>query len=486
MHTVGKSHITFGDEFPGVELLSGNHLIQIAPSIHHSGHSYKLLVKPWEVPLADPPAFMVDELTPKEPTPAEINEARYAQILRMRGGDERLDRARAYLARVPGAIRGQGGWKHTNGVIVNVVRGFALSEFEAFELFMDWNASCDPPWKPNEIRNKIQWALDECSGELGNKLDRRRTSRNDDEPAKLINRDRIKIGGGRIASASTSSASSPASDPATLPSETERRIDGAVEALKQSAIDPNADFDDLQTPRDDTEIDLTLSERYRYRMARSLDDIGPTHLSGTPEERAQKRRRFEDHKRERLEAAYARAREIARERADGTARRRETDRRLAEIAHETIWDKNKRLAIIEAGLNAQDAAEAVRREKVTKIDLGLGNIKCIAPRTPILRKEEGEGYEIAQITVACENWDCGHCAAASRTRYSKHFHKIFRDPDAPVWFKPVSAEREFKASRKAIERSCDGTCNGACEEPRRIRRNRKGPCKDCEPKCKCR
>lgn len=69
---------------------------------------------------------------------------------------EPTERARDYLARVPGAVSGQGGHNATFHAACVLVNGFGLSTSEAMPLLMEWNASCcRPPWSEAELRHKL-------------------------------------------------------------------------------------------------------------------------------------------------------------------------------------------------------------------------------------------------------------------------------------------------------------------------------------------
>ncbi|MBI3416475.1 MAG: hypothetical protein HY043_14360 [Verrucomicrobia bacterium] len=70
-----------------------------------------------------------------------------------------VERARAYLARIPGAISGSGGHAATFHVACVLVNGFDLSTDEALSLFSNWNAVCQPPWSEAELRHKLTSAL---------------------------------------------------------------------------------------------------------------------------------------------------------------------------------------------------------------------------------------------------------------------------------------------------------------------------------------
>lgn len=69
-----------------------------------------------------------------------------------------IDRARAYLKTIPGAISGQGGDKATFTAACRMVLGFGLSEDEAFTVLSEWNQSCKPLWSDKELWHKVRGA----------------------------------------------------------------------------------------------------------------------------------------------------------------------------------------------------------------------------------------------------------------------------------------------------------------------------------------
>lgn len=64
-------------------------------------------------------------------------------------------RARAYLAKVPPAIAGQGGHNATFRAAMVLVDGFNLSPAEALPLLQEWNTGCQPPWSDYELEHKL-------------------------------------------------------------------------------------------------------------------------------------------------------------------------------------------------------------------------------------------------------------------------------------------------------------------------------------------
>lgn len=60
--------------------------------------------------------------------------------------NERIERARTYLDKMPGAVAGEHGDDHTFKTCCTIARGFNLPEDDAFELLKVWNERCEPPW----------------------------------------------------------------------------------------------------------------------------------------------------------------------------------------------------------------------------------------------------------------------------------------------------------------------------------------------------
>ncbi len=69
-----------------------------------------------------------------------------------------LDRARAYAAKVPGAVSGQNGHSTTYDLARVLVHDFALPEHDALQIIAEWNATCSPPWSQRELEHKIRQA----------------------------------------------------------------------------------------------------------------------------------------------------------------------------------------------------------------------------------------------------------------------------------------------------------------------------------------
>jgi len=70
-----------------------------------------------------------------------------------------IERAAAYLERMPPAIAGSGGHSATFNTAAVLVRGFALTEHDALPLLAAWNQThCQPAWAEAELRHKLRSA----------------------------------------------------------------------------------------------------------------------------------------------------------------------------------------------------------------------------------------------------------------------------------------------------------------------------------------
>src|SRR5262249_36868320 len=65
--------------------------------------------------------------------------------------EERVARARAYVAKVDPAISGQHGHDQTYYVAALLTRDFDLSEADALLIMEEFNARCQPPWTHEEL-----------------------------------------------------------------------------------------------------------------------------------------------------------------------------------------------------------------------------------------------------------------------------------------------------------------------------------------------
>lgn len=69
---------------------------------------------------------------------------------------DRISGARAYLAKLPAAVSGQGGHPATYRAASILAHGFDLAWDDAWALLNEWNRShCSPPWSERELRHKL-------------------------------------------------------------------------------------------------------------------------------------------------------------------------------------------------------------------------------------------------------------------------------------------------------------------------------------------
>jgi len=81
--------------------------------------------------------------------------------------EQRVDRARRYVAKVPGAVQGEFGSTATFMLAQRIVRGFSLPEPEALSVLSDWNRTCSPPWSGPELARKVSEAATKGRMEWG-------------------------------------------------------------------------------------------------------------------------------------------------------------------------------------------------------------------------------------------------------------------------------------------------------------------------------
>jgi hypothetical protein len=81
--------------------------------------------------------------------------------------------ARAYVAKMPGAVEGHGGDRQTFQVACRLVIDFDLTPEQALPLLREYNARCTPPWPDDALVHKLERALqaaNEKPGEHGRLL----------------------------------------------------------------------------------------------------------------------------------------------------------------------------------------------------------------------------------------------------------------------------------------------------------------------------
>ncbi|HXO98575.1 MAG TPA: hypothetical protein VN857_18445 [Chthoniobacterales bacterium] len=72
-------------------------------------------------------------------------------------------RVRNYLAKIDGAVSGEGGHNQTFKVACILVHGFDLDIYQAFPFLEAWNQKCQPPWTTHELMHKLADAVKQTS-----------------------------------------------------------------------------------------------------------------------------------------------------------------------------------------------------------------------------------------------------------------------------------------------------------------------------------
>ena len=93
-------------------------------------------------------------------------EARYVDAIPR---EDRARRAKAYLAKVDPAVQGEGGDRATFAAAC-ILSDFNVDPGDDLDVMKDWNECCQPPWSPEELREKIGNARQYGTGKRGGKL----------------------------------------------------------------------------------------------------------------------------------------------------------------------------------------------------------------------------------------------------------------------------------------------------------------------------
>jgi len=149
----------------------------VAPfSVHRTGVIYEP-VGDWTVPKDDLPTYDPAWFAPLFPEPVTLTEPDVAALQAALDHPpvDLMTRVRAYVAKCPPAVQGQGGDNATFVMCAQLVRDFALSDADAFLALQPWNARCIPPWTDKELRLKIRSARKSARHPAGLKLLQGRT-----------------------------------------------------------------------------------------------------------------------------------------------------------------------------------------------------------------------------------------------------------------------------------------------------------------------
>jgi len=123
----------------------------VAPPSRNKNGSYRWEIHPSKCEPADAPGWLIAWAKQN----GEKAAASRTVTVTAGGGSSIVDRAIAYLARIPPAVSGQGGHNQTMDAARVIVWGFDLGpEFGYSILAQHYNPRCDPPWSERELRHK--------------------------------------------------------------------------------------------------------------------------------------------------------------------------------------------------------------------------------------------------------------------------------------------------------------------------------------------
>lgn len=172
-HDEALDSVPLGKLHHGLDIKGGGRgYVLLSPSRNTKG-VYTWLVAPQECELSRAPRWLVNEITAvKRP---KITEAPPVDVARFAGVD-RVERARRYAQRIPGAMSGADGHTATFRTAMLIARGFALTEQEAFAVLTEWNLSCSPPWPAHLLQRKVREAMRVGSMPIGALLEKGRAA----------------------------------------------------------------------------------------------------------------------------------------------------------------------------------------------------------------------------------------------------------------------------------------------------------------------
>ena len=144
------------DKKPGIEVYGGGRYFTVTGDELAIGGDFgceakqqqldELIAKHWPEPVRQPTTLTVSR-------PVE-------------GQADAVERARRYLAQMPGAVSGCSGHNATFRAACVLMLGFDLRVEDAFGVIQEWNQKCEPPWEDRDLWKKVSDA-DKRDGERG-------------------------------------------------------------------------------------------------------------------------------------------------------------------------------------------------------------------------------------------------------------------------------------------------------------------------------
>lgn len=147
----------------GVDLLRDSRQFLVEPSVHPSGGMYRWRAghAPDEIAIASLPEAWLKIARQK-------SRNRPITVPSIITNDAKVERARKYLAKMPGAISGDSGHTATFNAVATVMYGFDLDEGTTYSLIAsEYNPRCDPPWSEKDLKHKVRSAGEKSNRERG-------------------------------------------------------------------------------------------------------------------------------------------------------------------------------------------------------------------------------------------------------------------------------------------------------------------------------
>jgi len=151
----------------GIDFLRDGRQFLVEPSVHPSGGVYQWRAghAPDEISIATLPAAWTRRVTRSAPAPRTWTPPTGTV-------DSRIDRAKKYLEKIPGALQGSSGSTQTFNAVAAVMFGFDLDAGTTFSLIDSYyNPRCSPLWSERDLRHKIDSCAKSCTRERGYLLD---------------------------------------------------------------------------------------------------------------------------------------------------------------------------------------------------------------------------------------------------------------------------------------------------------------------------
>lgn len=154
---------------PPIDIRGDGGMIIGPGSIHPSGNAYRMAEGADIVATSELPLFR-REWFPALETANIVEFKKPMMRFSPPVHQDAYDQAERYINAVPGAVQGNGGDQTTYILACRLVRGFSLSDEEALQLLLRWNAGCTPPWSEANLAAKVKHGRAYGTGDFGSQL----------------------------------------------------------------------------------------------------------------------------------------------------------------------------------------------------------------------------------------------------------------------------------------------------------------------------